>query len=118
MLLVLISHEIVRCHTLTKTGARTLPYDAEPTDARRSALQPAIAALGLEPAAFSVADLKCLLIVATRGAGNQLFLKASSADERREWGHASSRPPRRLHITAAAGGRLVGAGGEWRQQEL
>ena len=83
--LVLISPEIVRCHTLTKTGTMTLPSDAEPTDARRSALQPAIAALGLEPAAFSVADLKCLLIVATRGAGNQLLLKASSADERREW---------------------------------
>ena len=76
---------MVRCSSL---DSRTLPYEALPTDPRRSALQPAIAALGLEPSALGAADLQCVLVIASCGAGRQLLLKAASPEERREWERA------------------------------
>ena len=54
--LVVVTADLVRCSTLG--NSRTLPYEANPTDQRRSALQPAIAALGLEPSALNADDLQ------------------------------------------------------------
>ena len=107
--LVLITAEIVRCHTFS--GPRTLPYDSDPRNQRRSALQPAIAALGLEPSALTGPELENVFVVATAGAGNQLLLRASSAAERREWENALVEASE-ICMSRQAAGDVAGGDGE------
>ena len=83
---ILITSELVRCASLG--GAHTLPYDADPADPRASALQPAIAAIGLDSGLLNEADLPCLLVIASlspQHGCHHVLLRAASATERRAW---------------------------------